>query len=205
MKNAAYTYRGSIDSASEGKHEPRESHRVRPRPSCSCGTDLYFVLRQHTVLRQSPLGIQAERLEGPVLLRRPCHGHSRLVALLGPLCIQAGRLQMLVLPRRLCHGRPEHIKRTCDGSIPSNARIRFMLLENSDRNITVLEKSTSNKMSNKIIKKPNWFCTHLFQGVWGQGAGPGPRHKTTQPGSPRMEEEPRLPSQPPLCPCCGRK
>ena len=24
-------------------------------------------------------------------------------------------------------GRPEHIKRTCDGSIPSNARIRFML------------------------------------------------------------------------------
>ena len=92
-------------------------------------------------------------------------------------------------------GRPEHIKRTCDGSIPSNARIRFMLLENSDRNITVLEKSTSNKMSNKIIKKPSWFCTHLFQGVWGQGAGPGPRHKTTQPGSPRMEEEPGLPSR----------
>ena len=32
------------------------------------------------------------------------------------------------VPRRdLNLGRPEHIKRTCDGSIPSNARIRFML------------------------------------------------------------------------------
>ena len=86
------------------------------------------------VQTRSPLGIQVERLEGPVFLRRPCHGHSRPVAdsvaslpLPGPLCIQAGRLQMLVLPRRFCHGRPEHIKRTCDGSIPSNARIRFML------------------------------------------------------------------------------
>ena len=100
-------------------------------------------------------------------------------------------------------GRPEHIKRTCDGSIPSNARIRFMLLENSDRKIAVLEKSTSNKISNKIIKKPSWFCTHLFQGVWGQGEGPGPRHKTTQPGSPRMGEEPGLTSQQPLCPCAN--
>ena len=110
------------------------------------------------------------------------------------------------VPRRdLNLGRPEHIKRTCDGSIPSNARIRFMLLENSDRNITVLEKSTSNKISNKIIKTPSWFCTHLFQGIWGQGEGPGPRHKTTQPGSPRMGEEPGLPSQQPFCPCCGRK
>ena len=67
------------------------------------------------------------------------------------------------VPRRdLNLGRPEHIKRTCDGSIPSNARIRFMLLEKSDRKIAVLEKSTSNKISNKIIKKPSWFCTHLF-------------------------------------------
>ena len=70
------------------------------------------------------------------------------------------------VPRRdLNLGRPEHIKRTCDGSIPSNARIRFMLLENTDRKIADLEKSTSNKMSNKMIKKPSWFCTHLFQGV----------------------------------------
>ena len=58
-------------------------------------------------------------------------------------------------------GRPEHIKRTCDGSIPSNARIRFMLLENSDRNITVLEKSTSNKMSNKIRGATFCLCEYM--------------------------------------------
>ena len=63
-------------------------------------------------------------------------------------------------------GRPEHIKRTCDGSIPSNARIRFMLLENSDRNITVLEKSTSNKMSNKIRNIKDSGRDSLRVGLW---------------------------------------
>ena len=71
------------------------------------------------------------------------------------------------VPRRdLNLGRPEHIKRTCDGSIPSNARIRFMLLENSDRNITVLEKSTSNKMSNKIRGATFCLCEYMSNAVF---------------------------------------
>ena len=63
-------------------------------------------------------------------------------------------------------GRPEHIKRTCDGSIPSNARIRFMLLENSDRKIAVLEKSTSNKMSNKIRGATFCLCEYMSNAVF---------------------------------------
>ena len=63
-------------------------------------------------------------------------------------------------------GRPEHIKRTCDGSIPSNARIRFMLLENSDRKIAVLEKSTSNKMSNKIRGATFCLCEYMSNAIF---------------------------------------
>ena len=77
------------------------------------------------------------------------------------------------VPRRdLNLGRPEHIKRTCDGSIPSNARIRFMLLENSDRNITVLEKSTSNKMSNKIRGATFCLCEYMSSAFFRRSCPP---------------------------------
>ena len=77
------------------------------------------------------------------------------------------------VPRRdLNLGRPEHIKRTCDGSIPSNARIRFMLLENSDRKIAVLEKSTSNKMSNKIRGATSCLCEYMSNSFFRRSCPP---------------------------------
>ena len=56
-------------------------------------------------------------------------------------------------------GRPEHIKRTCDGSIPSNARIRFML---GRRPWTAIQKREELSQDPRIpVRVPRRFMPHV--------------------------------------------